>query len=298
MIDGKKGVNDSKSAKISKAVGNKNRKSANITNDHDIVLPVTKSMTKNNNRKSSNQDRNDRERKKVSDTRYKNDSDIVTPITRNDRKSSMRDHRERDIVTPLNYKRGMMTTNYSRESTATPSFHRDFTRENTTTPSFSREKTSTPCFTRENTVTPSFHREIVTPLGYTRDIATPVTPRFEIKGLKLSGPALINLDKQSQKPQRPARNKNNRKSQSIDTPEPPQITPRLSRKSHSFDNSSSQQPPQIIPRTLPKLEVVQKPSIRKVDEIDDLVTKQVHNNAPVKKPAPPAPISESNKTEL
>ena len=95
-----------------------------------------------------------------------------------------------------------------------------------------------------------------------------------------------------------SKNKYNKKSQSIDTPEPPQITPRLSRKSHSFDNTSSQQPPQIIPRTLPKLEVVQKPSIRKVDEIDDLVTKQVHNNAPVKKPAPSAPISESNKTEL
>merc|ERR1712083_493630 len=45
---------------------------------------------------------------------------------------------------------------------------------------------------------------------------------------------------------------------------------------------NNSKPPPIIPRALPKLEVVQKPSIRKVDEIDDLVTKQVHDNAPKK----------------
>ena len=212
----------------------------------------------------------------------------MTPDNR-ERKSSSRNQREQDIVLPLSF---------NRENTVTPSFHRDrftpiFTRENTATPCFTRENVVSPNFTtRENTVTPSFHRDAFTPGGYTRDIVTPVTPRFEIRGLNMSGPATVNPPQ----PQRPSRNKN-RKSQSIDTPEPPQITPRLNRKSQSFDNSSaaSQQPPQIIPRALPKLEVVQKPSIRKVDEIDDLVTKQVHNNAPIKKnPAPTKPSPQVN----
>ena len=83
-----------------------------------------------------------------------------------------------------------------------------------------------------------------------RDIVTPVTPsvqRMEIKPLKLSGPALD----QSRKPQRPARNNKFRKSQSLECP-----TPQPSQK------------------------VAQKPSTGKVDEIDDLVTRQVHDYEP------------------
>ena len=292
-----------------------NRNSANVMKNGQTVTPSSKNVS-NNNRKSVARDQNEHDRATPGVTRNRKGSlhdiqnrDIVTPDVTRNRKGSSHDQHNRDIVTPDNRERKSSSRNqreqdivtplsFNRENTVTPSFHRDrftpiFTRENTATPCFTRENVVSPNFTtRENTVTPSFHRDAFTPGGYTRDIVTPVTPRFEIRGLNMSGPATVNPPQ----PQRPSRNKN-RKSQSIDTPEPPQITPRLNRKSQSFDNSSaaSQQPPQIIPRALPKLEVVQKPSIRKVDEIDDLVTKQVHNNAPIKKnPAPTKPSPQVN----
>ena len=294
-----------------------NRNSANVMKNCQNVTPSSKNAS-NNNRKSIARDQNEHDRATPGVTRNRKGSlhdiqnrDIVTPDVTRNRKGSSHDQHNRDIVTPENRERKSSSRNqrerdivtplsFNRENTVTPSFHRDrftpiFTRENTATPCFTCENVVSPNFTtRENTVTPSFHRDVFTPVGYTRDIVTPVTPRFEIRGLNMSGPAAVNLD--PPQPQRPSRNKN-RKSQSIDTPEPPQITPRLSRKSQSFDNSSagSQQPPQIIPRALPKLELVQKPSIRKVDEIDDLVTKQVHNNAPIKKiPAPTKPSPQVN----
>ena len=294
-----------------------NRNSANVLKNGQNVTPSSKNVS-NNNRKSIARDQNEHDWETPGVTRNRKGSlhdvqyrDIVTPDVTRNRKGSSHDQHNRDVVTPDNRERKSSSRNqreqdvvtplsFNRENTVTPSFHRDrftpiFTRENTATPCFTRENVVSPNFTtRENAVTPSFHRDVFTPVGYTRDIVTPVTPRFEIRGLNMSGPATVNLD--PPQPQRPSRNKN-RKSQSIDTPEPPQITPRLNRKSQSFDNSSaaSLQPPQIIPRALPKLEVVQKPSIRKVDEIDDLVTKQVHNNAPIKKnPAPTKPSPQVN----
>ena len=85
-------------------------------------------MTKNNRKSIARADRNEYDRVKASG---KNDRDIVSPRVTSDRKNSMRD---RDIVTPLGYKRDMVTPNFTRENTATPSFHRDIV-----TPSFTRE---------------------------------------------------------------------------------------------------------------------------------------------------------------